>query len=413
MGADKSEPSPIYCRDWDVSDLQEALDWSKVTAFVTGAGGYFGRRLCGALLRLGAYKVLAFDVREPVPPQGATKEELKRFKSVTGDIRNYNEVAEACKGANAVFHIASYGMSGRESLQKKMIYAVNVQGTEHIIKACVENNIPVLVYTSSFNAVFGGKPIVNGDQSVPHYPEHLHVDMYSRTKTMADKRILKADGIPMANTRALRTCSVRSAGIYGEGEERHLPRIVKLLKAGLVRFTIGRDEDLVEFVYVDNLVKAHLQAAIALTQPYSRAGGKAVYISDWEPMNNFEFFRPLIEGLGHPYPSIKLPVWLMYYIGFLIEMIHILVSPVYNFQPLMTRAEVFKTSVTHYFNPMGSKTILGYKPAVSYQEGMRRVVEWYVARGYKREASKINYTGVLYILLGVAIVLYAVYCGGM
>ena len=32
------------------------------------------------------------------------------------DIRNYNEVEEACKDVDCVYHLASYGMSGREQV---------------------------------------------------------------------------------------------------------------------------------------------------------------------------------------------------------------------------------------------------------------------------------------------------------
>ena len=33
-------------------------------------------------------------------------------------------------------------------------------------------------------------------------------------------------GVEVAGERRLRTCALRCAGIYGEGEQRHLPRIV-------------------------------------------------------------------------------------------------------------------------------------------------------------------------------------------
>ena len=38
--------------------------------------------------------------------------------------------------------------------------------------ACIKYNIPRLVYTSTFNVVFGGQKIENGDESLPYFPIH-------------------------------------------------------------------------------------------------------------------------------------------------------------------------------------------------------------------------------------------------
>lgn len=134
------------------------------------------------------------------------------------------------------------------------------------------------------------------------------------------------------------------AGIYGPGEQRHLPRVVAALEAGLFRFVYGSPQALVDFVHVDNLVSAHVLAAEGLTAERGRvAAGQAYFISDDAPVNNFEFFRPLVEGLGHPMPTLRLPLRLVFCAAFLIELLHTLVWQLHNFQPLLTRCEVFKT----------------------------------------------------------------------
>lgn len=67
----------------------------------------------------------------------------------------------------------------------------------------------------------------------------------------------------------LATCALRAAGIYGDGEERHFPRILQTLQKGLYKFNIGSPDSLVEWVYVDNLVHAHILAAQKLGEPNS------------------------------------------------------------------------------------------------------------------------------------------------
>lgn len=242
------------------------------------------------------------------------------------------------------------------------------------------------MYTSTTNVIFCGDEIHNGDESLPYAPDDRFVDHYSRTKATAERAVLQANGTRTADGRTLYTCALRPAGIYGEGEERHLPRIVRLLEAGLYSFTIGQATSKCEFVYVDNLVDAHILAAVALAErrPPGRpvAAGQSYFVSDCEPINNFDFFRPLVEGLGHGQPRVRIPMRLAYYAAFLIELVHRLVAPVYNFQPLLTRAEVYKVGVTHYFKIDKARTELGYVPRVPMAEGMRRVVAYYVRSGH-------------------------------
>ena len=52
------------------------------------------------------------------------------------------------------------------------------------------------------------------------------MDHYSRTKCIAEQEVIAANGREVEGGATLMTCALRCAGIYGEGEQRHLPRIV-------------------------------------------------------------------------------------------------------------------------------------------------------------------------------------------
>lgn len=180
--------------------------------------------------------------------------------------------------ADVVFHLASYGMSGREmvsrvfvlvhsvlghgiksyiyiystilsflQLKKRAIEEVNIQGTRNVIRgrkkavamvtcmshmhvcsmlACMEEGVSRLVYTSTYNVVFGGQEIRNGDSTLPYLPANKHVDHYSRSKSIAEQQVRAASGKGQGDGMTLKTCALRCAGIYGKGEQRHFPRIV-------------------------------------------------------------------------------------------------------------------------------------------------------------------------------------------
>ncbi|XP_062997048.1 short-chain dehydrogenase/reductase family 42E member 1 [Elgaria multicarinata webbii] len=373
-------------------------DSIKQTVLITGGGGYFGFRLGCALSKMGV-GVILFDVSQPILeiPEGVT--------FVQGDIRVASEVEGAVRGVSCVFHVASYGMSGREQLNRQRIEDVNVRGTENVIQACRKVGVSRLVYTSTYNVVFGGQVVENGDESLPYLPLHLHPDHYSRTKALAEMKVLEADGMVLGNgLGVLKTCALRPAGIYGPGEQRHLPRIVHYIERGWFRFVYGDPRSLVDFVHVDNLVQAHILASEALGAGKGyKAAGQAFFISDGRPVNNFKFFQPLVEGLGYTFPTLRLPLLLVYFFAFLTEVVHSVVGRLYNFRPLLTRTEVYKTGVTHYFSLEKAEKELGYEPQ---QYSLKEVVEWFQSHGHGRKVRA--YTVKRFLRDAVLFLLFAV-----
>ena len=109
------------------------------------------------------------------------------------------------------FHLASYGMSGADQLNQGRVTEVNVGGTRNVIQGCQEHGVSVLVYVSTYNVVFAGQEIVNGNETLPYVEDGAHVDHYSRTKTIAEQLVLEANSLHQG----LRTASIRPAAIYG------------------------------------------------------------------------------------------------------------------------------------------------------------------------------------------------------
>jgi nucleoside-diphosphate-sugar epimerase len=60
----------------------------------------------------------------------------ERVKYFHGDVRKYSDVRKATQEVDVVFHIASYGMSGREMLDKQKIYEINVNGSATYLLVC-------------------------------------------------------------------------------------------------------------------------------------------------------------------------------------------------------------------------------------------------------------------------------------
>lgn len=105
-----------------------------------------------------------------------------------------DNVKRAFNGVDCVFHLASFGMSGKEMVQTRRVEEVNIKGTCNILDACHESDVKMLVYVSTYNVVFGNQDIVNGDESMDYFPIDAHVDPYGRTKSVAEQLVLKSNG---------------------------------------------------------------------------------------------------------------------------------------------------------------------------------------------------------------------------
>ncbi|XP_068941462.1 putative short-chain dehydrogenase/reductase family 42E member 2 [Petaurus breviceps papuanus] len=326
-------------------------------ALVTGGGGYFGFTLGSSLGQRGVSVVL-LDIQRP-------KWELpKGVVFIQGDIRDGEALYRACEGVDCVFHVASYGMSGAEKLHKEQIESVNIGGTKIVIDVCIKRQIPRLVYTSTVNVAFGGKPIVQGNEdSVTYFPLEKHIDHYSRTKAIADQLILTSNGTPLPGGGTLRTCVLRPPGIYGPEEQRHLPRVAGSIRKRLFTFKFGDPRTRMNWVHVQNLVQAHLLAAEALTANKSYvASGQAYYINDGESVNLFEWMSPLFDKMGYSRPWIQIPTSLAYVAATGMEYFHLVLKPICDFPPLLTRSEVWSIAVTHTFQIRKARDQLGYIP---------------------------------------------------
>ncbi|OCT64235.1 putative short-chain dehydrogenase/reductase family 42E member 2 [Xenopus laevis] len=324
---------------------------------VTGGGGYVGHNLGCALAQSGI-SVLLFDINKSQwdIPSGAL--------FIQGDIRDYDCLHAACEGVDCIFHVASYGMSGHQQLEKEKIESINIGGTKLVIDVCVQRSIPRLIYTSTVNVVFGGNPIEDGDEeTVTYFPLEKQIDPYSRSKTIADQMILAADRRPLKGGGKLHTCVLRPPGIYGPDEQRHLPRLVSNIEKGLIFFTVGRQKTFLNWIHLYNLVEAHILAAEALTATKGYIGsGQSYFIHDGENVNIYEFLHPLFEKLAFSNPWVSLPYSLVYDSAVFFEYLHLALRPFVNLNPVLTRYEVMKISKTHTFRINKARKELGYCP---------------------------------------------------
>ena len=262
---------------------------------VTGGSGFVGANLVITLLNRG-YQVRSFD-RAPSPLAAQPGLEL-----LQGDICHQDVVAAAVDGVDTVFHTAALiellgGASVTEEYRQRS-FAVNVEGTKNLVHAAQAARVKRFVYTSSNSVVMGGKAISGGDETLP-YTDRFN-DLYTETKVVAERFVLSQNGID-----GLLTCAVRPSGIWGCGDQTMFRKVFESVQAGHVKILVGRKAARLDNSYVHNLIHGFILAAEHLV-PGGTAPGQAYFINDAEPVNMFEFARPVVAACGQHLPRLRI-----------------------------------------------------------------------------------------------------------
>lgn len=354
-------------------------------ACITGGAGFLGRALVRELERsagdlgLGPGSLRLFDTRAPSAPTSA------RVAATNGDIRDYASVRRAFEGVDVVLHCASIVDWGR--LPDGLLDEVNVAGTENVLRACREAGVRALVYTSTMDVVYEGRPIRDGDESLPYPPDPT--EAYPRTKALAEKAVLAANGSPRAtrdDDRApstLRTCALRPCGMYGEADPYHVGSVLDMARRGLLRFRMGDGRARFQAVYVGNVAHAHVLAAKRLLDGDDAVAGQVYLVTDHPAQNFFDFMEPIVRGVGLPFPppGRTVPFAPLYGLAALVEGGARALRPIVRLAPILTRSSV--TLVCHDFSFRGDKAAreLGYAPIYGRDEAIARTVAYFRAEG--------------------------------
>lgn len=319
---------------------------------ITGGGGFVGKAIVRQLrARNLDCLVLGRHLYPEVQAMGAICRQ--------GNICDLDFVTECCQGVDTVFHVAALaGIWGRWQEYS----AINVLGTENVLAGCRAAGVSRLIYTSTPSVVFNQHSIRNGNEELP-YADHF-LCHYARSKVMAEQLVLAA------SKDQLRTCAIRPHLVWGPGDPHLIPRLIERGRTGQLR-QVGAGDNLVDISYVDNVAHAHLLAADNLAGT-GTASGRAYFISQGKPVNLWQWIGELFSRLDITPVRGKISYPMAYGIGALLEGAYHLTGR--QEEPRMTRFLAQQLAKSHYFSIARAMDELGYRPLVTTEQGMERVL---------------------------------------
>jgi len=269
-------------------------------------------------------------------------------------------VREACRGMQAVFHVAArVGVWGRRA----DFFRANVLGTRAVIDGCRIHGVCRLIHTSTPSVVYNGRDLAGADESLPLTTRCP--SPYPLTKAAAEAEVLAAHG------QALRTVALRPHLIWGPGDPHLVPRLLARARAGRLRI-VGEGTNRVDMVHVDNAADAHIDAERSLVGDAPAAGGKAYFITNGEPVMLWKWINNLLVALGETPVTRRISLRAATAIGCACEAAWSLLP--LESEPPMTRFVAAELAKDHWFDISAARRDLGYAPHISMAQGTAELV---------------------------------------
>jgi UDP-glucose 4-epimerase len=300
-----------------------------VTVLVTGGAGFIGSNLVGRLIERGG------DVRVLDDLSSGTRENLPaKAELFEGDVADASLVHNALAGVEVVFHLAARTSVARSVEHPLATDTTNVHGTLTVLKASVDAGVRRVVCASS-SSVYGGAATLPSAETAPLLPR----SPYAVSK-LAGEHYCRV----FHELYGLETVALRYFNVFGPRQRPGsayaavVPLFIRALFSNERPVVHGDGHQSRDFTFVDDVADANLAAA---TAPAQEAAGRVFNIAGGDS-------HSLLE-LGH--------------------LIGVVPEPLY--------AKPRPGDIRHsQADVSAARQVLGFDAKVSFEEGLRRTVEW-------------------------------------
>ena len=306
---------------------------------VTGSGGFVGRAIMPALLCRGHQPVEAVR-RSEKKPDGR----LSSF--VVGNIDGTTCWFKALQSAEAVIHLAARVHVMRESAEDPLaeFRRVNTEGTLNLARQAAEAGVRRFIFLSTIgvngNSTLHGKVFAPTDTPSPHDP-------YSLSKYEAEIGLHS-----IAQSTGMEVVIIRPPLVYGAKAPGNFGKLTRLVAKSLP-LPLGSINNFRSFVGIDNLVDF-----IVTCLEHPAAANETFMVSDGEDLSTPGLIRRMARAMNRPARLLPVPVWAL-------KAGALLLGKGDAVQRLCGNLQVDISK---------SRTLLGWNPPVSVDEGLRRAV---------------------------------------
>jgi nucleoside-diphosphate-sugar epimerase len=301
-------------------------------ALVTGGAGFIGSNLVRALLERGdEVRVLDnFSTGNRANLEGLDVEIIE------GELRSYERVHNAVRKTEVVYHLGALGSVPRSVQDPLTSSAVNVEGTLNVLLAARDEGVRRVVFSSS-TSVYGSSRQLPTTEDTPPDP----ISPYGVAKLAAERYSISFSRV----YESFESVVLRYFNVFGPRQSPFsqyaavVPLFVTAIASGRPVQIHGDGEQSRDFTYVGNVVDATMLAGET-----EGASGEIFNIAAGSPASVNQLADTIGSILGKPVEK----------------------------QHLASRAGDIRDS---WADLSKAERILGYRPAIGLDEGLRRTVE--------------------------------------
>ena len=324
---------------------------------ITGASGFIGGAVLRCLIERGhAPRVL-------VRP-GSDRRNLENLdvEVCEGDLEDPSSLSETVKGVTTLYHLAAdYRIWTRDP---DVLYRVNVEGTEMLMRAAQEAGVRRIIYTSSVAALGLVSEGGVADEETPVRLDEI-VGHYKRSKVLAEARVRR-----MVENEDLPAVIVNPSAPIGPGDLKPTPTGRMVLQAARGAMPAYVDTGL-NVVHVEDVAEGHLLAA-----EKGEVGER--YILGGENLTLAEILHEIARLTGRPPPRVKLPHNLLWPLALGAEAWARTVRQ--EKEPFLTLDGLRMSRKRMFFSHGKAERLLGYRPRPAVQ-ALQDAIVWFEREG--------------------------------
>jgi nucleoside-diphosphate-sugar epimerase len=301
---------------------------------VTGGAGFIGSHLAEELTRRGHTVRVADSL---VTGKRANLDHIKGVEFLEGDLADLPFAQRAADGVEYVLHQAAIPSVPRSVKDPITSHRANVDATLNMLVASRDAGVKRLVFAGSSSA-YGNTATLPKREDMPSSP----LSPYALQKVVGEQYLQM-----FTRLYGLETVSIRYFNVFGPRQDPTSPYsgVISVFATALLEnrapVIYGDGEQTRDFTYVANVVDGVLRACEA-----PAASGEVINVATGGRISLNQLFRTMRDVVGGT------------------------VEPTYgDVRSGDVRDSQADISKAH--------RILGYKPIVSFEEGLKHTIEWY------------------------------------
>lgn len=307
-----------------------------MTYLVTGGAGFIGSHIVEHLVKRGK------DVRVLDNFSTGKRANLRAVPAriIEGDIRDPERIRRAVEGVDIVFHQAALSSVPRSVEDPVTTHDVNARGTVVLLNACRHAGVRRLVFASS-SSVYGESEALPKREEMKAAP----ISPYALSKLDGELYCRMFDKVYDLETVCLRYFNVFGPRQAPDSEYAAvIPRFIQAAINGGGPIIYGDGRQTRDFTYVENVVRANVEAATSPDAP-----GEVINVACGERRSLLDLVECLERILNRE------------------------LTPIFR-EPRAGDVKHSQASIAR------ARRVLGISPAVTFDEGLKRTVEWFRER---------------------------------